>query len=467
MDEKLYKPLFAIGLVFYVAALWGALAFYEERTVFLDAAYALFHMLKENSFSIEFHRFGDAVVQFLPLMGSRLQLPLSTVMKLYSMGFVLYFLVLYLLVGFGLGRYRFALAILLVNVLFVTDTFYYTPSQLPQGMCLMILMYSLIFNRLDRVDSQRGRDSILTICVIAMSGFMAFIHPLMLFAMAYCWGYVLVSKPTRSLKTQWAYAAIAFVAVVAFKSVFLRTAYETHSLGGLKNFVTLFPHYFDTYTNRYFFGSCLGRYCWVPLVFIIDVAFCLRSGQYLKTAFIAATCIGYLFLTNTSYPDANTPHFYLENLYLPLGLFLGIPFVTDVLPKLPKRSVGVALVAAIVLTGCIRIYGNHAPYTARLAWERQAMNSYWGKKAVLGADRGRKDILMMVWGTPYEFWLLSSAERDTVASLLVDQSPNKMGWLRAENHGLYVNWYLYPYSEFPKNRYFNFPDTTSSYIFAP
>jgi hypothetical protein len=325
----------------------------------------------------------------------------------------------------------------------------------------------LIFNKLNKPKMRQVRDWGLTVGVMALSGFIAFFHPLMLFAMAFCWGYVLLSQPTPRLKTQLVYSALAFFMVTAYKSVFMRTAYETHSLGGLKNFATLFPHYLDTYTNRYFLQACLGRYIWIPIVLVLDVAFCVRSRAFAKAAFIAVSFLGYLFLTNTSYPDAATPHFYLENLYLPLGLFLGFPLVFDVLPQLPRPAIGMALVAAIVLTGCARIYANHAPYTARLAWERRTMNRNWGRKMVLGADQAAKDTLMMIWGTPYEFWLLSGAERDTVSSLIVDEHPKKLGWLLAQHHSLYVNWYLYQYGEFPHNRYFNFTDTVGSYTIAP
>ncbi len=255
--------------------------------------------------------------------------------------------------------------------------------------------------------------------------------------------------------------------MLVFKSIVLRTEYETHSLGGLKNFIKLFPNYINLYSNRQFFTNLCTKFYWVILLFLTTTVYYFKHKDWYKLILFAGFCIGYFFLTNISYPSANTPKFYLENLYLPFGLYLALPFVFDILPAATLKKTAMPLIALILFSCCIRVYSNHIIYTARLNWERTTMQQYTGRKVVIGTKNIPMDTLMMVWGTPYEFWLLSTSETGTTASILVDPNPEKQKWLIPYTNSLYVNWNLYKYSYFPKNQYFRFTDSTNGYTVLP
>jgi hypothetical protein len=62
--------------------------------------------------------------------------------------------------------------------------------------------------------------------------------------------------------------------------------------------------------------------------------------------------------------------FYLENLYLPLAVFVAVPLIFDVLPGLTsERGLFVALVLLTILQ-LSHIYRSHRPWTDRLHWEQ-------------------------------------------------------------------------------------------------
>src|SRR5688572_6642136 len=71
--------------------------FYQERVVFIDIAFQLFHMLKDGTFAIQHNRTGAFLTMSFPLLASKLGLPLKLVMLSYSAGFIAYYFAIFLL----------------------------------------------------------------------------------------------------------------------------------------------------------------------------------------------------------------------------------------------------------------------------------------------------------------------------------------------------------------------------------
>jgi len=272
-----------------------------------------------------------------------------------------------------------------------------------------------------------------------------------------------VTKKTR----YWLFIlASVYVVVVILKSIFLHTDYEQKSMSGLRNFVKLFPNYITLYSHVQFLLACLGKFVWIPLVFFAVAAKYIYDRNWKRLVFFAVYFIAFLFLINITYPDKTTPAFYIENLYLSFGLFLGLPFVLDVLPVLHRKKFDLIVICALLISFVVRVYARHEIYTARVRWEESCLVQYANRKVVIDAMIAPTDTLMQLWGTPYEFWLLSGAEKGYAASILVDAKPGKLDWLKYVDKGFYVNWMFYPYSEFPHNQYFRFLDTVNKYEFV-
>jgi hypothetical protein len=187
--------------------------------------------------------------------------------------------------------------------------------------------------------------------------------------------------------------------------------------------------------------------------------------QYRLLALYLVSVCGYLFVVNTAYPNVDTPAFYLEVLYLPLGLFMALPLVFDVLPAVPPRY-ATGLVALVVATGCWRIYATHDVYTARLQWQRNFLQQHGHRKMIVDTRSVDTSLLQMTWGTPYEFWLLSTMEGNRSASIIIDTHPRDRQWTDEKRTHLVVNWNIFPYSEL-NPKYFRFADTVTGYEIAP
>ena len=453
----MYKRLYFIGIAAYVIMLILSILFYKERIIFLDTAFSLFHIVKDNSFSIQVYRFGDVFSQLLPVLASNAGLSWNVAIMLYSFGYMLYYFACFFICGSILKRYDFALVVLLLNLLFVSETFYWITSQLPQSIAL--LMVILAFASEKQLSTAKVSTYFLLLVALVT---LSFFHPLVVFAMLYSVIFFMKRSELFKDKRLLYVISIVFFSGVLLKAIAFRTPYERHSLSGIKNFIVLFPDYFRLYSNKQFLSNCLSKYYWIPLLFSgIVVLYCMtRKWQQLVIFLVFFLC--YLLLTNVSYPGSITNAFYIESIYLPLSIFLALPFVFDLLPVLGKQRLALPVIALIILTGCVRIYSAHTLYTNRLVLERKYLDEYGDKKVIIGAKKSDLDQLLMLWGTPYEFLLLSECERHKPASIIIDEDPAHRPWIVEQKKFLVVNYNIYPYDKL-NAKYFHFTDTTSGY----
>ena len=424
--------------------------------IFLDAAFSVFNIIKDSSFCVQHYRFGDVFSQILPLIATKTGQSINIILATYSVSYIIYYLATYLVCGSILKRYDLALVILLMNILFAAHTFYWMLSQLPQAMALLMVLLAIASGR-----KFNSTGPLVWIAIVIVEVTIMFFHPLTVFALVFAIVFFMLSRYSfTDRKMLYALAALYFIGLPV-KMFLFKTPYEDHSASGLKNFVTQFPDYFSLFSNKRFLYNCLVKYYWIPILFTGIVAFYIKTKQSKKLLFFVLFFSGYLMLVNVSYPTAITPEFYIENLYLPLSIFLAIPFVFDLLPAIEKYKMATPLVVLIVLTGCVRIYATHTLYSDRLVLERKYLNDYGDRKVVIKATKADTTQLLMVWGAPYEFLLLSESERHKAASIIIDDKPA----LRTteQTKVLIVNWNMYRYSEL-NPRYFHFTDTTRGYV---
>jgi hypothetical protein len=451
----MYKKIFYIGAGAYLVMFLLSLVYYKERIIFADTAFFLFNIVKDNSFCVQVYRFGDVFSQVFAVAARKAAMPLDTIAKCYSVGFIFYHFVCYAICGAVLKEYKYALAILLVNLLFTTETFYWTISQLPQGLSLLlVLLAAIAAGKKKTISLARGG------VVFALLVTLLFFHPLLVIPLVFALAYFFPKDYAHLDKRLVAGIGIVGAVILAAKVALFKTPYEQHSASGLKNFVTLFPNYFTTHANAAFLKKCITDYVWIPLTFTAVSIVYVKEKRWRDLLLFLVFFFGYLLLINVSYYSNDTPGFYIESLYAPLAFFLVVPLVFDVLPL--SKNLGFLVVGLVAAMGCARIYFAHNPYTARLDYERELLHVYKSEKIILDAGKTDTELLQMLWGAPYEFWLLSQTEQGHTASIIIDKDPKARGWAAMENKRFVVNWNLYPYKDLPA-QYFSFPDTTSGY----
>ncbi|MEI8280714.1 MAG: hypothetical protein WCG87_13230 [Bacteroidota bacterium] len=451
------KRLYHIGLLAYLVLLILSVIFYKERTIFTDIAFHLFCIVKDSSLAIQNFRFVAISTQFLPLMARKAEMSLSSIMYIYSASFVLYYAACYVICGSILKRYEYAMIVLLCNVLFVSDTYYWIQSELPQAISIMIVVLAYVHNR------SFATANPIALALVFIGIFTAsFSHPLLLIPFLYCVTFLLLSKDIHIDSKLLYVVTVFYIGMVIIKNLIFKTPYESAAMNSSGKLINTFPHYFQIYSNKRFLQNCITKYYWMPVIGIAISAHYFITKQWAKMLLFCTFFVAYLLLINVSYPGRDTSNSYIENLYMPLGIIIALPFVFDLLPLLDTKKLAYPAFTIILITGCIRMYGSHSAYTQRLDWERRFLNDNGSKKLLIDFKKVPTDTLMLVWATPYEFWLLSTIENHHSASITISDDPNGIAWGISNSKAFLPAWGSFPYSDLPK-QYFPFDDTVSAY----
>ncbi|MBK9335658.1 MAG: hypothetical protein IPM98_03320 [Lewinellaceae bacterium] len=450
-----------LGTAAYAILLVLAAVFYLERMAVLDMAFQTFQILRTGEVQIQSGRFGAVGTQVFPWAAQAAGLPLKGVLMSYSLGHVLYYFGVFLMVTLVLRQWKWGLVLILLATLMTAHTFYWL-SEMPQGLAFLVLVLAWLHHK-ERLSALRWWAYPLLAAGLVTA---FYFHPMVLYAMLFCAAYFFLEKPRSPIQPLYLLALAIFLATVFVKYKILKLDwYDAQALERAKAFGALWPNWFDIQSNRDFLRWCRTDYYMIPVLTVLNAAFFLWKKQGLRAALVTVAPVGFVLLVNIPFHPGDN-QFYLENLYLPLGLFVAVPLVFAVLPGLLPEKRHWIPVAAIAAIGLFRIVSVHRPWTNRLHWEQDFLEKTAHRehrKLLLTEEQASMDTLVLSWGTPYEFLLLSALEHpDSARCILVDEASHRFDPLLAQP-GLFLGEFKnYSFDELPR-RYFNLTDT-SAYV---
>ncbi len=452
------KNLLPLGLLAFGALLWMSVRFYLERTVMFDASFQLFSVVKTGSPAIQCFRFGALCVQVFPLLMLLFHGSLQAVAISYSAGFELFYLGCFLLCLLWLKEHRFALLILLSCTLMVSHTFYWVQCELAQAIVFTLFYFALLLRVLQGSRHQPWYFFLLLPVLITA----CFYHPSIIFLFLFVSCFLHLDYPQHR---RWLGLQLALFAVVyGIKLVFFKTVYDTDSIAMLNNIRHLFPHYFNTGSDKTFLHGLLTDYYFIGLLVVADTVYLWYKKCWKKLLLFLFFFFGYLFVVNISFPFGQFP-FYLEAQYQILCIIAAFPFVFEILPLLRRKPYPLLLLTILIGISLIRIYSTHSFYTARLQYRRRLIHRTAllpHQKVILPPTAYPYDTVMLCWGCAYETWLLSTIEERNTRSILMEETPHEFDRFMPGRDALIGKWGLYPYPDCPP-AYFHFPDT-SAYV---
>jgi hypothetical protein len=347
-----------------------------------------------------------------------------------------------------------AIGVLLLQLLITTETFYWSMSELPYCLSLLFPLVALLETPVRRPPLRYATITLLIVTI-------AFGHSLAMFGL----GFTLLLLWLRTPQTRpqvWITAGIYGVALVV-KTIFFRDPYDRGALGGLRNFVRLFPDYFSAPSLHLFLQRCLTDFIWLPLLLTALLTWYVLRRLRLQALLIVGTFAGYLLLVIVCFPQADATRFYSENIYQPLAFFLLLPFCLDWLNNPQMRFSGAGIAVLIVVTAAFRIPAARQRYVTRLDWERGLIGAYAGQKVIIPEASLPEERYLLSWSSPYEFWLLSTLEGESAASINITKDPAEaQSRIGTATKTFLPAFGVYDYSRLPR-RYFPFRDTASSY----
>ncbi len=457
-----HRAVFRLGTATYAALAALAAVFYLERMTFMDMSFQTFHILRTGSLQIQSGRFGAACTQVFPWLAQAAGLPLKGVLLAYSLGHVLYYYLVFLLVMLWLRQWRWGLVLLLLSTLMTTHTFYWL-SEMPQGLAFLVLVLAWLHAKGSIGALRWWQFPLLAGALVTAFYF----HPMVLYAMLFCSLFFLSGASSqRGLRGLYLLAAGIFFATAFVKYKVLKPDwYDAMSLERAQAFRELWPHWIDIQSNKDFLHWCLRDYYLLPAAVLLNTGFCLWKKNGPKAALSLLFPAAFVLLVNVPFHRGDN-QFYLENLYLPLALFAAVPLVFDVLPGLLSQRWMFVALGAVVALRVGHIYATHRPWSDRMHWEQsflQKTASLPHRKLILSEKQVPMDTLILSWGTPTEFLMLSAlAHPDSARCVLVDEAPERFDSLLARPRLFLGEFRNYSFGELPK-RYFNLKDT-SAYV---
>lgn len=400
-ENKLGYPLIiGLGLLTFLVIL--SFVYWQERVFYADAAFQVFSVIDTQKLAFQVQRFGAVIVQFPPLLLVKLNAPLDIVLKVYSLSFTIYPLLFALVIWKWLDSTRLALLAVLFFGLTQVHTFFWIQSELIQGCMYSILGIAIIKKQL------KPEWWLLLIWQLLVL-FIIYSHPLSVILFSFLWAWY-AYECRKSI--DWRYysliATMLIVLIYKFKIAELG-GYDATAVGMFAGFEKRLPNLFSLPSTVFFFKRLLSTYYLLPIVLVINLVFLFKQKAWWNITLMLSGVLAWLLLILTTY-HYSTDQMYLESYYLPLGIFIGLPFVDKIF------GIGKAWIwmTFMIVVSCFRIgqiTGIQSKYGDRLTWikeqlakaEEMPYRRYYLLRSQAGAYQSNLD-----WATPYETILFSS-----------------------------------------------------------
>jgi hypothetical protein len=435
-----YGTIFVLG----VYAIW----FYLERACYLDSAFVIVHLLINDNFSTDMGRYSTALTQVPPLLAAKFELSLKAILISYSLSFIGWLAIIYLLIAHWLKQKALALALLLAFLIMLSEGFFWISNQIQQAIWWIVLLYAVLF-RFAPSDESRAPGKITTAAVCLLVLLTIFTHPLAIIPLVFMHGYWLLQGEIRRGHFVWLIPLLA-ITIWVLKTFSGHFSYEANRINSLRNFIDLFPNYFTIYSNRIFLRLCRDDFFLAIGMLMANIVFYLSRRKWLKLTWLLIFFGGYLLLINVSLASG-VARFYLELQYQPLALMIAVPFVLESLPALAPRRIAMMVIAVVLITRLGMIAWHHQPYTARVNWHQSMIRSLAGRdgnRFLIDERDAPMGKLILSWASGFESLIISSLiNSGPVKTYLIDEDINRFD--RESDHLYQTEWETWPASALP------------------
>lgn len=400
-EEKIEKTLLiGLGLLAFLVVL--SIIYWEERVFYADAAFQIFSVIDGQKLAIQVQRFGAAIVQVPALLFVKSNAPLDLILKVYSLSFTVYPLLLAVFIWKWLNSSRLALLVVLFFGLTQVHTFFWIQSELIQGCMYSILAIAVVIKQPKPNWWLLLLWQLLTILVI-------YSHPLSVTLFLFLWAWFAYEK-RRDI--DWRYYSLfgTMMLILLYKYAIAELgAYDANAVGMFAGFRGRLTNLFSLPSTVFFFKRLLSTYYLLPIVLTINLVFLFKHKSWWNIALMLSGTFAWLVLILTTY-HYSSDQMYLESYYLPLGIFIGLPLVDKVI-GVGQTWIWVTFIAVVSCFRIGQIIEINDRYSERLSWMKEqvtlAEKNPHRRSYLLKSDAPAYHS-NLDWAVPYETMLISS-----------------------------------------------------------
>jgi hypothetical protein len=465
-DQAAFKRYAKIAFTAMIVLCFGAIYYYKERMIFTDASLVSFRRINLQDLESSQRRWGAFITECVPLLLSKLHVPLSVLLIAYSLSFNIFYLVVTAQLVFRWRLYALSILMVCYYFLFVSAGFFWTNNEIHQAVAYIFLCIGASHHL--RV---RGSSAIWQYIVFALlSGIALFTHPLAIIVFLFLWIALWLSG------LDWPYErkqAIYYTGILIFWSVLklflsVNQAYDARRMHGVTHLTKdLLMQSIDGPVAHSWYKACLTNY-WLSIILgAAAVIVVVRQRKWLLALWVLCSGIGFLLLLHCGFPGGHF-FYYLEGEWQVMGVIVGFPIVYYLIPNLNSRF-AIAVIALTFLARMVYIVYAAAPFTKRLHFI-ESLNRYarvheLNKVLIKASDSRFEDQLFLDWGLATESMTLSSLHGDHPNITLCALWPDHPERVPEGNKEMVWNFDKRPASTL--NPYYFTLDTTHPYLVIP
>lgn len=454
-------PVQLTGFLFFSVLFIFSWVFYKERMLCFDPAFFLYKMIEYKDFSIELDRWGSAPSQLLPLFAIHKGFSLLTILRLYSVSFILLYYIFFLVITLVLKNNKAGIGLMLALCIGFRHAFYYSTAELFQGMALAFIAWAIFAPEKPYETSfKKWLGAVISIILIYI---ISYYHQLALFPVLFI---VLVELiENKKLKDP----AIISVAVftlfwLIFRIFFLTDSeYEKSKMINAGIFFEQLPDLFNLPSTIYFVQFVRDNiFSFSVTIGVLVILFIVRKKWRLFLfSFVYFT--GFLILILVTYYRGESPMM-MEDYFVVPGCFIAVILIFLLYEKLSHLIV-ILVVLPLLIIHLKGIYDGHFTLTKRINYLERLISygrTFDERKFLVNHQNFPWHYAWIKWAVPFETAILSSIESpdSTVTFFIPDNMNQYDSLLEKENIFLGPDWAVTWFSSnSADNRYFHLPSS--------
>jgi hypothetical protein len=388
--------------IFFLMFLVMSGIFWQERIINQDSSVYSFNIISQGYFSLEHFRFPATLTQIIPILLSKIGLPLSIVLWSYSVSLVLIPYLLFRVTLYLFHDKDMAWAMFFAQILFMNEYFFDAVSESKTSFAYVLFLVALIRNKtaFSRL-SHFWIIAVLTLILAVLS------HPLALLMLAAVFAWLIL---TGRSKVTFILAGIAVLLTVIKSFVFPVSGYESGLIGQL-----FLPEAWQTiWENNYVVAFAKGHLNKVYFIGLLGMVFFTlwyaRERNWKKLMVYVGMNIGLIFVLLIAFKKGENDMMMEKNLAT-LAITVLLPFISiknEITPDIPLRAR--LLLPVFTLFIFYRINQSVPEYQLRQKQLKQIVNlaEFSGHNKVMIHKSDIKMPKINLWTLPYETALWSA-----------------------------------------------------------
>jgi len=335
------------GIISFLILAIFSFYFFRERIAFTDLSFHLFTLVRTAKFAIFNYRYTAAIPQILPLAAIKGALSLHFISVVFSLSFVLIQFCIFLILVFYFRNYFLATCLLLSQVLQIRHTFYWAGSEFMPGMAFLFLLFAYMEKQSSSVYTFR-QIGILFLLLMPV----IFSHPVIVFPFLYIVVFFFLTQKEKRKLLIW--LTLLFLILFTAKYFLLKSNYDAGALSSLNPKKLKWDIMLQYPSHQLFIKNLWKHYNLMAVVFCFSLFLLVIKRNYLSAVLLVIVCLLYISLVNINYPQG-ADLFYIENLYLPISVFIILPLVYSIFNYIKHPMLVHAFLLLILLVGLIQI----------------------------------------------------------------------------------------------------------------